>query len=72
MDLDLVSRQKVDDGRLTKEAKDAWRTLGRCVWCNKLGHIAKECPLGSRTVASLDAQEILGNQNEELKGQLPQ
>lgn len=41
MDFDFVSRQKDSDGRLTQQAKDARRTLGRCFWCNKPGHIAK-------------------------------
>lgn len=73
MDLDLVSRQKGADGRLTQQAKDARRTLGRCVWCNKLGHTVRDCPLGSRSVASIAVQEIpTNNQVEELKGQLQQ
>lgn len=70
MDLDLVSKQKGTDGRLTQQAKDARRTLGRCVWCNKPGHFAWNCPLGSRTVASVDENIQIINKSEELKGQL--
>lgn len=71
MDLDVVSRQKGPDGRLTQQAKDARRTLGRCVWCNKQGHIAKNCPLGARTIASTTVDEVhKSGQQEELKDQL--
>ncbi|KHJ32092.1 hypothetical protein EV44_g4484 [Erysiphe necator] len=71
MDLDSISRQKDADGRLTQQAKDARRTLGRCVWCNKPGYIAKNCPLGTRTVAtaSVDTTPSL---TEEIKDPLQQ
>ncbi|KAI0992289.1 hypothetical protein K3495_g15897 [Podosphaera aphanis] len=48
MDLDAISQQKGEDGRLTQEAKDARRALGQCIWCNRSGHFAINCPLGSR------------------------
>lgn len=47
MDLDMLSREKGPDGRLTIEAKNARRTLGRCLRCNKTGHLAINCPLGN-------------------------
>lgn len=69
MDLDLISRQKDSSGRLTQKAKDARRTLGRCVWCNRIGHIARDCPLGTRSVAAANIEEI-PQAVETLKDQL--
>lgn len=66
MDLDLVSQQKGPDGRLTPQAKDARRALGRCVWCNKPGHFAQNCPLGSRTVTTISNLES-SKSNDQLK-----
>lgn len=56
MDLDIISREKTPDGRLTQQAKDARRKLGRCIRCNRTGHIVLNCPLGSqsRTLSSVD------------------
>lgn len=67
MDLDPISRQKGPDGRLTIQAKDARRALGRCLWCNKAGHVATDCPLGSRTVASASTTETSEDLKEELQ-----
>ena len=52
MDLDLISREKTPEGRLTQKAKDARRALGRCIRCNRIGHMVRDCPLGSK-VSSL-------------------
>lgn len=71
MDLDVISRQKGEDGRLTLQAKDARRTLGRCLWCNKQGHAAINCPLGVRSLAGATLSEI-SSSTDELKGQLQQ
>ena len=51
MDLDIISRERSPDGHLTAEAKEARRALGRCLWCNKTGHLRSNCPLGSRNLA---------------------
>lgn len=69
MDLDMVSREKGLDGRLTIEAKNARRALGRCLWCNKPGHLRSDCPLGSRTIAStmIAPQPKSENLKEELQ-----
>ncbi|POS83992.1 hypothetical protein EPUL_004290 [Erysiphe pulchra] len=40
MDLDAISRCKDVNSHLTASAKDARRKLGRCIRCNKSGHIA--------------------------------
>lgn len=64
MDLDSISRQRNADGHLTQEAKNARVKLGRCVWCNKFGHIVKFCPLGSRT-SSLAAVRVESVEEEE-------
>lgn len=69
MDLDTVSRQKGPDGRLTPQAKDARRSLGRCMWCNKPGHIAIDCHLNSHTVASATV-EATPSSNIQLKDTL--
>ncbi|KAI1002086.1 hypothetical protein K3495_g6116 [Podosphaera aphanis] len=53
MDLDVVSRQKGPDGKLAQAAKEARRALGRCVWCNRSGHVVSNCPLGSRSIVSI-------------------
>lgn len=70
MDLDIISREKGPDGHLTPQAKNARRTLGRCIWCNKIGHLRSNCPLGSRTLASANVQP--SHEPESLKGQLQQ
>ncbi|KAI0998176.1 hypothetical protein K3495_g10016 [Podosphaera aphanis] len=57
MDLDIVSRQRQLNGKLTLQAKDARRALGRCVRCNREGHIAVNCLLESRTIASAALKE---------------
>lgn len=70
MDLDVLSREKGLDGRLTAQAKSARKALGRCVWCNKPGHIAATCPLNSRNVTAATI-EVAGSE-EELKEKLQQ
>ena len=70
MDLDTVSREKGSDGRLTLEAKNARRLLGRCLWCNKTGHIRSNCPLGPRTLASTTTES--SPMSEDLKEELQQ
>jgi hypothetical protein len=57
MDLDVQSQQKGPDGKLTTAAKNARRTLGRCLRCNKAGHYASACPLGNTNV-QLAVQEV--------------
>lgn len=71
MDLDVLSREKGPDGRLTRQAKDARKALGRCIWCNREGHVVAVCPLGSRSIASATAIEVSGSR-EELKEKLQQ
>lgn len=70
MDLDVISREKGPDGRLTLQAKNARRTLGRCLWCNKIGHIRMNCPLGSRAIASATTETMSTPEN--LKEKLQQ
>ncbi|KAI0992908.1 hypothetical protein K3495_g15277 [Podosphaera aphanis] len=53
MDLDSISYQRQSNGRLTQRAKDARRTLGRCVRCNKSGHMAPDCNSASRVIANI-------------------
>ena len=65
MDLDVLSREKGPDGRLTSQAKNARHALGRCLWCNKSGHMAISCPLSSHRLASASV-ESPSNQ-EDLK-----
>lgn len=68
MDLDVVSREKGPDGRLTAQAKNARKILGRCIWCNKLGHIVENCPLGSRNIVTANLSSKTAP--EDLKGGL--
>lgn len=58
MDLDDISRQKGPDGHLTQPAKEARRTLGRCLWCNKPGHIALTCSLRNPSSNSHSVREV--------------
>lgn len=68
MDLDLLSREKGPDGRLTRQAKDARRSLGRCYRCNKNGHLAMNCPLGKKSAFPVSAVEITPSaESESLK-----
>lgn len=53
MDLDSVSQEKDNDGRLTDRAKEARRRLGRCLRCNGSGHFAFQCPTGREKRQSL-------------------
>lgn len=69
MDLDTISKEKDQDGRLTLQAKNARRTLGRCLWCNKSGHLVSNCPRQSRTLA---ASTIEPSNTEDLKVELQQ
>ncbi|KAI0991976.1 hypothetical protein K3495_g16210, partial [Podosphaera aphanis] len=71
MDLDVISRQKLPNGRLTQQAKDARRTLGRCVRCNKSGHTTNECTPESRTIAFAAPEEVK-HQGDDLKEELQQ
>ncbi|KAI0997825.1 hypothetical protein K3495_g10364 [Podosphaera aphanis] len=64
MDLDIISRQRQPNGKLTQQAKDARRALNRCVWCNTEGHIAIHCPLESQKIASATVKEYA---SQELK-----
>lgn len=59
MDLDTISNEKGLDGRLTLQAKNARRALGRCLWCNKTGHLRSDCPLGSRPTISNTVESSL-------------
>lgn len=70
MDLDMISREKGPDGRLTAEAKNARRALGRCLWCNKTGHLVSSCPRNSRTIASNITESP--SQSDNLKEKLQQ
>lgn len=66
MDLDMLSRERGPDGHLTPQAKSARKALGRCMWCNKLGHMAYNCPLNSRSITSATINEDqLGEQLKE-------
>ncbi|KAI0994274.1 hypothetical protein K3495_g13909 [Podosphaera aphanis] len=65
MDLDAISAQRLPNGRLTQQAKDARRALGRCVRCNKTGHTTENCAPSSRTLATMDEQLI---EEDQLKG----
>lgn len=67
MDLDLISRQKNPEGRLTQQAKDARRALGRCVRCNGVGHWVRNCPLGSKKSSILAVDVAPVQKSEELK-----
>lgn len=67
MDLDLISREKNPDGRLTQQAKDARRKLGRCVRCNRPGHIVMNCPLGSQTTSLLSVEVEGTTKTQQLK-----
>lgn len=58
MDLDLISREKDLNGRLTSRAKDARRSLGRCYRCNIQGHLAINCPLGKSVGDSVSSIEV--------------
>ena len=46
--LEAISRERGDDGKLTARAKEARRSLGRCLRCNQEGHIAMFCTLHKR------------------------
>lgn len=71
MDLDTISRYKDENGRLTQEAKDARRKLGRCIRCNKSGHIVVNCPLGSKFTSISSADVNIPEKNsQQLKEQL--
>ncbi|POS86911.1 hypothetical protein EPUL_003214 [Erysiphe pulchra] len=67
MDLDTISRCKDANGRLTQEAKDARRKLGRCIRCNKPGHIVMNCPLGSRSTSLATTETLIAEDSEQLK-----
>lgn len=67
MDLDAVSREKNTDGRLTQQAKDARRKLGRCIRCNKSGHIVRSCPLGLDSTAISSSEVKVIDDSQELK-----
>lgn len=70
MDLDTISRCKDENGRLTQEAKDARRKLGRCIRCNKSGHIVINCPLGFKPTSIALADVEMSENNQQLKEQL--
>lgn len=65
MDLDSLSMQRGPDGRVTPEARNARRQLGRCFRCNKVGHLANNCLLQNHTVTSID--ESVSVESESLK-----
>lgn len=67
MDLDILSREKSADGRLTLAAKDARRKLGRCIRCNTPGHIVRNCPLGNQSTSIATAEISNQEKVEELK-----
>ena len=67
MDLDLISRERLPDGHLTEQAKAARKQLGRCIRCNKLGHMVRSCPLGSKTSSLAAADVTCVERSEELK-----
>ncbi|KAI1002766.1 hypothetical protein K3495_g5441 [Podosphaera aphanis] len=65
IDLDAISVQRLPNGRLTQQAKDARRALGRCVRCNKTGQTTENCTPKFRTLATMDEQ-LIGE--DQLKG----
>lgn len=67
MDLDTISEERGPDGRLTVQAKNARRALGRCLRCNTVGHIAINCPLTKFSKASISTAEPVIPQPESLK-----
>lgn len=67
MDLDLISRQKTPEGRLTQQAKEARRALGRCIRCNRLGHMVRSCPLRSKVSSLATVDTAFAEKTEELK-----
>lgn len=67
MDLDAISREKGPDGRLTPQAKDARRSLGRCFRCNTKGHLALNCSLNNSGI-SVSTAESISEGSELLKG----
>ena len=67
MDLDTISRQRKNDGHLTQEAKNARIKLGRCIRCNKSGHIVKFCPLGSQSSSISSVEMAVTGEAQELK-----
>lgn len=70
MDLDAISEEKGQDGRLTQQAKEARWKLGHCLRCNKPGHIARNCILGNRSKFPISAIETPGSESAQLKDQL--
>lgn len=70
MDLDSISQQRLPDGHLTEPARAARLALGRCLRCNEAGHIAVNCHLKNRAIAS--ASVVHNNQEtvNQLKEQL--
>lgn len=67
MDLDTISKERGPDGRLTLQAKNARRALGRCLRCNKVGHIAIKCPLGDTPKVSVSITEPQSSLSDSLK-----
>lgn len=67
MDLDSISEERDSDGRLTPQAKNARKALGRCLRCNKIGHFAIKCPLGKNPNVSISTTESMPPQSDLLK-----
>lgn len=67
MDLDNISDERGPDGRLTPQAKNARRALGRCLRCNKEGHIAINCPLGTSSNFSISTADQTPSISNSLK-----
>ncbi|POS82579.1 hypothetical protein EPUL_005625 [Erysiphe pulchra] len=68
MDLDMLSREKGLDGRLTPQASNARRSLGRCYRCNQSGRLAINCPLRNSSRIPVSSVEIsLPTESKQLK-----
>ena len=72
MDLDVISKEKGPDGRLTLQAKEARRKLGHCLRCNQPGHFARYCPLGNHNISSITPIHTTEPEPLQLKDQLQQ
>ncbi|KHJ34856.1 hypothetical protein EV44_g3829 [Erysiphe necator] len=71
MDLDMLSSEKGPDGRLTPQARNTRRSLGRCYRCNQSGHLAINFHLGKFPRIPVSLFELsLPTESKQLKDQL--
>lgn len=71
MDLNMLSREKGPESRLTPQARNASRSLSRFYRCNQSGHLAINCPLGNYPKIPVSSAEILlPTESKQLKDQL--